>query len=154
MHGLTDLHIVLYEPEIPPNTGTIIRLAAITGAQLHLIHPLGFAMDEKPLRRAGLDYHEFAAVKEHDCLADFVRDVQPNRMLGLSTKGEKSHVEFEFERGDAVVMGPESRGLPEDVRHSLNDVLRIPMLPERRSLNLANATSVVVYEVWRQWGFC
>ena len=148
-------HVVLYEPEIPPNTGNIIRLCANTGCHLHLIEPLGFALDDARLRRAGLDYHEFAAVKTYDSLTNFVRSAQPARVFGLSTHGTRSLYACAFQAGDAFLFGPETRGLPVQVREELGSaqVLRIPLLPDNRSLNLSNAAAIVVYEAWRQNGF-
>jgi len=148
-------HIVLFEPEIPANTGNIIRLCANTGSQLHLIRPLGFDMDDKKLRRAGLDYHEFAAVLEYDSFDEFVEKVQPMRVFGISTKGQKYVHDLQYKEGDAFLFGPETRGLPEEVRESLgrDNVLRIPMQPTNRSLNLSNAVSLMVYEAWRQLEF-
>ena len=148
-------HVVLFQPEIPPNTGNIIRLCANCGAQLHLIRPLGFDMSDKQLRRAGLDYHEFARVKIHDNLAEFVQAIQPKRMLACSTKGGQNYTGIQYEPGDALLFGPETRGLPLEVLESLPEKqrLRIPMLPDNRSLNLANAVSIIVYEAWRQQGF-
>ena len=148
-------HIVLFEPEIPANTGNIIRLCANTGTQLHLIRPLGFDMDDKKLRRAGLDYHEFSDVQEYDSLEDFVEKIKPERMFGISTKGKKFVHDIEYKEGDAFLFGPETRGLPEEVRESLGagQVLRIPMQPTNRSLNLSNAVSLMVYEAWRQLEF-
>ena len=148
-------HIVLFEPEIPANTGNIIRLCANTGTQLHLIHPLGFDMDDKKLRRAGLDYHEFSDVKEYDGLDEFVEKVKPERMFGISTKGTKFVHDIEYKEGDAFLFGPETRGLPEEVRENLGagQVLRIPMQPTNRSLNLSNSVSLMVYEAWRQLEF-
>jgi len=148
-------HVVLFQPEIPPNTGNIIRLCANSGAQLHLIRPLGFDMSDKQLRRAGLDYHEFARVQIHDDLAAFVQAIQPNRLLACSTKGGQNYTGIQYEPGDALLFGPETRGLPLDVLESLPEEqrLRIPMLPNNRSLNLANAVSIIVYEAWRQQGF-
>ena len=148
-------HLVLFEPEIPPNTGNIIRLCANTGCQLHLIEPLGFDLDDAKLKRAGLDYHEFAAVRTYNSLAVFLLSAQPSRLFGLSTHGTRSLYECEFKPGDAFVFGPETRGLPKDVRESLGveHVLRIPLLPQNRSLNLSNAAAIVVYEAWRQNGF-
>lgn len=148
-------HIVLFEPEIPPNTGNIIRLCANTGMQLHLIEPLGFTLDDKKLKRAGLDYHEFAAVKTWHNLDEFTEQVRPARIFGLSTHGRCSFYETEFKPGDAFLFGPETRGLPVSVREGLGDehVLRIPMRPENRSLNLSNTVAIVVYEAWRQTGF-
>jgi len=148
-------HVVLFEPEIPPNTGNIIRLCANCGSQLHLIRPLGFEMSNKQLRRAGLDYHEFSEVKIHENLAAFVEIIQPNRVLACSTKGAQDYTGIQYEPGDALLFGPETRGLPLDVLESLppEHRLRIPMIPGNRSLNLANAVSIIVYEAWRQQGF-
>jgi tRNA (cytidine/uridine-2'-O-)-methyltransferase len=149
------LHIVLFQPEIPSNTGNIIRLCANTGAQLHLIHPLGFEMDDKRLKRAGLDYHEFTRVRLHDTYLDFVQQVMPRRCFGLSTHGKSNFYGTSFQAGDAFLFGPETRGLPAEMRNKLGDrhVLRLPMSPESRSLNLANTVAVVTYEVWRQQNF-
>ena len=149
------LHIVLYEPEIPPNTGNIIRLCANTGFQLHLIEPLGFAMDDKRLRRAGLDYREWQAVRIHPNWQFFLDEIKPARVYGLSTKGTRFYSEVDFKPGDALVFGPETRGLPEDFRDALgaNNVIRIPMQAESRSMNLSNAAAVLVYEAWRQLNF-
>ena len=148
-------HVVLFQPEIPPNTGNIIRLCANCGAQLHLIRPLGFDMSDKQLRRAGLDYHEFAEVHIHDDLAAFVQAIQPSRLLACSTKGGQDYTGIQYEPGDALLFGPETRGLPLEVLESLPEEqrLRIPMFPNNRSLNLANAVSIIVYEAWRQQGF-
>ncbi len=149
------LHIVLYQPEIPPNTGNIIRLCANTGFQLHLIEPLGFAWDDKRLRRAGLDYHEFAAVQRHANL-DAFRAAYPNsRLFGLSTKGRRYYHDVPFAAGDALLFGPETRGLPEDIRSALGPehLLRVPMTANSRSLNLSNTVALVAYEAWRQLGF-
>lgn len=148
-------HVVLFQPEIPPNTGNIIRLCANCGAQLHLIRPLGFEMSDKQLRRAGLDYHEFAEVQIHDDLDAFVQAVNPNRLLACSTKGSRNYTDVDYQPGDALLFGPETRGLPAEVLASLPDehLLRIPMRPENRSLNLANAVAIIVFEAWRQQGF-
>jgi tRNA (cytidine/uridine-2'-O-)-methyltransferase len=148
-------HVVLFEPEIPPNTGNIIRLCANCGAQLHLIRPLGFDMSDKQLRRAGLDYHEFAEVQIHDDLAAFKQAIQPRRLLACSTKGGQDYTGIQYEPGDALLFGPETRGLPLEILESLppENRLRIPMVPNNRSLNLANAVSIIVYEAWRQQGF-
>lgn len=145
-------HIVLYQPEIPPNTGNIIRLCANTGCHLHLIHPLGFELDDKKLRRAGLDYDEFAQVKNYDSLNHFMSEFGPGRIFACSTKGTHTHSDARFEADDAFIFGPETRGLPEEYLNSLPNahVLRIPMLPNSRSMNLSNSVSVVVYEAWRQ----
>lgn len=149
------LHIVLYEPEIPPNTGNIIRLCANTGMQLHLIHPLAFELDDARLKRAGLDYHEYAQIQEHSNLNAFFDTVNPQRVFALSTRGEQGFFDMNFQAGDAFLFGPETRGLPETVRASLGKehVLRLPMLKDSRSLNLSNTVAVVVYEAWRQLGF-
>lgn len=148
-------HIVLFEPEIPPNTGNIIRLCANTGAHLHLIHPLGFELDEKKLRRAGLDYHEWAEVKEYNKLNEFTATVDSDRIFAISTKGKTNYSEVSYQAGDSFIFGPETRGLPQDYLSSLREehVLRIPMLDSSRSLNLSNAASVLLYEAWRQIGF-
>ena len=148
-------HILLYEPEIPPNTGNIIRLCANTGARLHLIEPLGFDLDDARLRRAGLDYHEYAKVKRYASLGECLQQVQPTRVFGFSTKGKRNVFDVEFQAGDAFLFGPETRGLPAELRQKLGEdqVLRLPMLPVNRSLNLANAVAVVMYEAWRQQGF-
>lgn len=148
-------HIVLFEPEIPPNTGNIIRLCANTGAQLHLIEPLGFALDDAKLKRAGLDYREYAAVKTYANLPDFMQKVKPPRVFGFSTHGLRNVYDVTYAAGDAFVFGPETRGLPLLIRENLglDHVLRIPLLPDNRSLNLSNAVAIVVYEAWRQTGF-
>lgn len=148
-------HVVLYEPEIPANTGNIIRLCANTGSHLHLIHPLGFDMDDKKLRRAGLDYHEFSAAREYASLQEFTEKIKPERIFGISTKGCQYVQQVQFKAGDAFLFGPETRGLPEQVRTSLgaDKVLRLPMMPESRSLNLSNCAAVIVYEAWRQLAF-
>jgi tRNA (cytidine/uridine-2'-O-)-methyltransferase len=148
-------NIVLFEPEIPPNTGNIIRLCANTGCQLHLIEPLGFSMEEKALRRAGLDYHEFANIKMYSDYEAFLNEAKPNRLYALSTKGTADYSAAEFAADDFLMFGPETRGLPADVRESLpkEDVLRLPMLPNSRSLNLSNTVAIMVYEAWRQNGF-
>lgn len=148
-------HVVLFEPEIPPNTGNIIRLCANTGAQLHIIHPAGFKLDDSKLRRAGLDYHEFATLREWNNLAEFSAAIQPARMFACSTKGRNPFTEVQFAAGDAFLFGPESRGLPAAILDALppQQILRIPMLADRRSLNLSNAVAVVVYEAWRQNNF-
>ena len=149
------LHIVLFEPEIPPNTGNIIRLCANTGAQLHLIEPLGFELDDKRLRRAGLDYHEFADVQSYANLQDFIQKVKPHRLFGLSTHGKKSAFEVQYQKNDALLFGPETRGLPVEIKEDLGleFLLRLPMLPSNRSLNLSNTVAIMVYEAWRQLDF-
>jgi tRNA (cytidine/uridine-2'-O-)-methyltransferase len=148
-------HIVLYQPEIPPNTGNIIRLCANTGSALHLIQPLGFRLDDRKLRRAGLDYREWAAVQEHDSLQAFHQAVNPIRLWGVSTRGTTAYADASFHPGDAFLFGPETRGLPDDVLEGLGEaaVLRLPMAANSRSLNLSNTVAVLVYEAWRQQGF-
>lgn len=152
MHRLT---IVLYEPEIPPNTGNIIRLCANTGAHLCLIEPLGFPLDDKRMRRAGLDYHEFANMEVLPNWAAFCEVYAGRRILALSTHGKKYHHEIAYQAGDVLLFGPETRGLPPSVRESLpaDQLLRIPMQQSSRSLNLSNAVAVVLYEALRQQGF-
>lgn len=149
------LDVILYQPEIPPNTGNIIRLCANCGARLHLIRPLGFEMDHKQLRRAGLDYHEFAQVAVYDSLDEVLASVKPARVFACSTKGSRYYTEVTYQAGDALLFGPETRGLPAEILDSLpaDQVLRIPMRPENRSLNLSNAAALIVYEAWRQLGF-
>ena len=149
------LDVVLYQPQIPPNTGNIIRLCANTGFRLHLIEPLGFDLDDKKLRRAGLDYHEFAAIKRHQSFSDFIANQQPERILAITTKTKNYFGDIEFTRGDYLLFGSETSGLPEDVRQQIPDQhkIRIPMTEGSRSMNLSNATAVIVYEAWRQMGF-
>jgi len=148
------LDIVLFEPEIPPNTGNIIRLCANTGFKLHLIEPMGFDLDDKKLRRAGLDYLEFQSLQVHPNWDSYVHKVQPRNIYGLSTKGKKCFSKVSFQPGDCLLFGPETRGLPEDVRTSLGEnLIRLPMQPDSRSLNLSNAVSIVTYEAWRQLSF-
>ena len=148
-------NVILYQPEIPPNTGNVIRLCANTGAQLHLIRPLGFDLDDKQLRRAGLDYHEYANVRVHDALAACLQSLPDARLFAFTTKGARYYHEVNYQAGDALLFGPESRGLPADVLESLpgGQRLRLPMLPHNRSLNLSNTVAVAVYEAWRQCGF-
>lgn len=148
-------HMVLYEPEIPPNTGNIIRLCANTGASLHLIEPLGFTLDDRRLRRAGLDYHEWASVKRHGNLDDCLQTLDPKRVFALSTRGRMTHSEAKFQLGDAFLLGPETRGLPQSVLDSLppEQRLRLPMLPGSRSLNLSNTAAIILFEAWRQVDF-
>jgi len=146
------VRVVLFEPEIPPNTGNVIRLCANTGAELHLIEPLGFALDHAKMRRAGLDYREFADISTHASLADFLATVRPPRLFALSTRGATRYDKVRFQDGDAVMFGPETRGLPQAVLDALpaDHVLRLPMRPGNRSVNLSNAVAVVVFEAWRQ----
>lgn len=148
-------HVVLFNPEIPPNTGNVIRLCANSGARLHLIRPLGFDLDHAKLRRAGLDYHEFARVQVHDDFAAFLGDVNPPRVFALSTRGRRCYADVAFAPGDAFMFGCETRGLPDTVIDALPESarLRLPMQPGNRSLNLSNAVAVMVYEAWRQSGF-
>ena len=147
--------IVLYQPEIPPNTGNIIRLCANTGFRLHLIKPLGFELDDQRLKRAGLDYHEYADLQTHESYEDFLATVKPARVHALSTKGSHNYSEHAFQEGDVLMFGPETRGLPKEILESLpkEQVLRLPMLEGSRSLNLSNTVAVMVYEAWRQQGF-
>jgi len=148
-------NIVLFEPEIPPNTGNIIRLCANTGSQLHLIKPLGFELDDKRLRRAGLDYHEFANIKVYEDYEDFITRQKPKRVFACTTKANQSYTDINYQPGDTLLFGPETRGLPEVVRHGLKPEhnIRISMLPDSRSLNLSNAVAVILFEAWRQQGF-
>ncbi|MBT8422866.1 MAG: tRNA (uridine(34)/cytosine(34)/5-carboxymethylaminomethyluridine(34)-2'-O)-methyltransferase TrmL [Gammaproteobacteria bacterium] len=147
--------LILYQPEIPPNTGNIIRVCANTGTTLHLVHPLGFALDDKRMRRAGLDYHEYAAVQEHDSLDACLVALGDRRVFALSTRGTRNYAEVDYQPGDAFLFGPETRGLPQATLDELppEQRLRIPMRPDNRSLNLANSAAIVLYEAWRQHGF-
>ena len=150
-------HIVLVEPEIPPNTGNVIRLAANTGCQLHLVEPLGFEIDDKHLRRAGLDYHEYAPMHRHADWQAFLDTAKPDpaRMFALTTRGSNSPYDSTFAAGDWLVFGSETKGLAETVRAGFRpaNCLRLPMLVGQRSLNLSNAVAVTVFEAWRQTGF-
>jgi tRNA (cytidine/uridine-2'-O-)-methyltransferase len=148
-------HIVLYEPEIPANTGNIIRLCANAGTQLHLIRPLGFELDDKKLRRAGLDYHEWVAVKEHSSLNAFIETVKPERIFALTTKAKQIVSDVAFQPQDAFLFGPETRGIPENILADMgvNRCLYLPMQAESRSLNLSNTVAIVLYEAWRQLSF-
>ncbi len=148
-------HVALYQPEIPPNTGNIIRLCANTGAQLHLIHPLGFTLEDKQLRRAGLDYHEWVQVQEYADFSAFIEIMGTHRWWALTTKGKRSFHEVDYQEQDALLFGPETRGLPNEILKQIpvERRLRIPMLPQARSLNLSNTVAVVVYEAWRQLGY-
>ena len=149
------LNIVLYEPEIPPNTGNIMRLCANTGCTLHLVKPLGFELNDKQLRRAGLDYRDYADVREWENLDTLLNDFNRKRVFAITTKGSINHTQVEFEAGDILMFGPETRGLPNEVLGLMagNRKIRIPMLHNSRSLNLSNAVSIVVYEAWRQLEF-
>lgn len=149
-------HVALYEPEIPPNTGNIIRLCANTGSMLHLIHPLGFRLDDAKMRRAGLDYHELACVQQHENFTAFMEALTPNtRIFACSTKGKQNYHQVSYRAGDCLLLGPETRGLPSDLLNKLlaEQIIRIPMKAESRSLNLSNATAVILYEALRQVDF-
>jgi tRNA (cytidine/uridine-2'-O-)-methyltransferase len=150
-------HVVLVEPEIPPNTGNVIRLCANTGAQLHLIEPLGFPLDDAKMRRAGLDYHDYATMKVHKNWEAFLLDAKPDtgRMFAMTTHGSSPFADVQFEAGDVFVFGAESRGLDPALRESFPPAqrIRLPMMPGNRSLNLSNTVAVVVYEAWRQNGY-
>ena len=147
--------IALFEPEIPPNTGNIIRLCANTGAALHLIEPLGFKLEDKQLKRAGLDYHEYANLTLHKNWADFAAAMTGRRMFAITTKGSQNYAKVQFKAGDVFVFGPETRGLPDDISAEFapENRLRLPMLPDSRSLNLSNSAAVLLYEAWRQVAF-
>lgn len=149
------LQVVLYQPEIPPNTGNIIRLCANAGAALHLIRPLGFELSEARVRRAGLDYREMAQVHEHDDYAAYLKAAKPGRVFAISTRGRRRYTDAVFRAGDALLFGPETRGLPQTMLDAMpaDQILRLPMRPDNRSLNLSNAVAVVVYEAWRQSAF-
>jgi tRNA (cytidine/uridine-2'-O-)-methyltransferase len=148
-------HVILYQPEIPPNTGNVIRLCANSGCRLHLIRPLGFTLKDKQLLRAGLDYHEFATLRVHDTLPDCLSEFDPARVFALTTKGSQAFHQVHYQTGDAFLFGPESRGLPAEVLSQFNaeQRVRLPMLPDNRSLNLSNTVAVAVFEAWRQCGF-
>ena len=147
--------VILHQPEIPPNTGNAIRLCANTGARLHLVRPLGFDMDDRQLRRAGLDYHEYARVQVHDSLAAALAAIAPTRLFALSTRSAVRYDAPRFAEGDAFLFGSETRGLPREVLEAVPAAqrLRLPMRPDNRSINLSNAVAVVVFEAWRQQGF-
>jgi tRNA (cytidine/uridine-2'-O-)-methyltransferase len=149
------LHVVLFQPEIPPNTGNVIRLCANTGAALHLIRPLGFELDDRRLKRAGLDYHEWAEMAVYDSLEACLAAAQPQTVYAFSTRARQNYAEVSFREGDLLLFGPETRGLPEEVLNSVapRQRLRIPMVGASRSMNLANAVAVGLYEAWRQLGF-
>ena len=154
-HNVRMLNVVLFRPEVPPTTGNVIRLCANTGARLHLVGPLGFALDDTRLRRAGLDYHEYANLSVHEDLDAFIDAVKPARLYALSTRGRQRYDQVAFNADDAVMFGSETSGLPAEVLESLppEQRLRLPMRPHNRSLNLSNAVAVVVFEAWRQQGF-
>ena len=149
------LHIVLFNPEIPPNTGNVIRLCANTGFQLHLIEPLGFALEDKKLRRAGLDYHEWATLQVHAHWQDFLDHIKPARVFACEVGGQTRYDQARFQRGDALLFGPETSGIPHALLDSLPaaQTLRLPMQPGQRSLNLSNAVAVLAFEAWRQLEF-
>jgi tRNA (cytidine/uridine-2'-O-)-methyltransferase len=148
------LHLILYQPEIPPNTGNVIRLCANVGACLHLVHPLGFTLDERRLRRAGLDYHELATIVEHESLGACLKTIRPSRVFALTTHATRSLYDARFGPNDAFLLGPETRGLPRAVLDEIDPDkrLRIPLRPGNRSLNVSNAAAVALYEAWRQLG--
>ncbi len=148
-------NIALFEPEIPPNTGNIIRLASNSGCQLHLIEPLGFDLDEKSLRRAGLDYHQYSSLQTYKSWPEFLSKREGGKIYAFSTKGKKSYTDINYGEGDYLLFGPETRGLPESVRISqdVDEVLTIPMQSSSRSLNLSNSAAIAVYEAWRQLNF-
>lgn len=147
------MHIVLYEPEIPPNTGNIIRLCVNVGARLHLIQPLGFDLSDKQLRRAGLDYREQAVIQQWPSFADWRNDHLDSRVLACSTRGTTRYDQVDYQNNDALLFGPETRGLPQALIDNADLGLRIPMRPGNRSLNLSNSVAVIAYEAWRQQGF-
>jgi len=155
MSQVPTFHVILFQPEIPPNTGNVIRLCANTGARLHLVEPLGFALEDKQLKRAGLDYHEYSRLQVHADLDAALASIAPRRLFALSTRASVRYDSVAFEDGDAFLFGPESRGLPQHLLDSLADGrrLRLPMRPDNRSLNLSNTVAVVMYEAWRQHGF-
>jgi len=149
------LNIVLYQPEIPPNTGNIIRLCANTGFRLHLIEPLGFEVDDKRLRRAGLDYREFQTLQIHPDWPSYLSTVNPKNIYALSTKGTVNYSSVAYQPNDTLLFGPENRRIPDGNRNffGLNNILRLPMYSSSRSLNLSNTVAIVTYEAWRQLGF-
>jgi tRNA (cytidine/uridine-2'-O-)-methyltransferase len=148
-------HIVLFEPEIPPNTGNIIRLCANTGAQLHLIEPLGFTLSNAKLKRAGLDYQEWAKIQIHPDFNAFRQTVTAEHFYACSTKGSRYYTDVSFQKEDVLIFGPETRGLPMTLLDTFpkDNIIRIPMQPHSRSLNLSNAVAIILYEAWRQQGF-
>ena len=152
---MSRLSIILFEPEIPPNTGNIIRLCANTGAKLHLIKPLGFKLEDKSLRRAGLDYHEWADLKTWDSLEECLAYIKPDNAYAMTTKGTRSFFDVQFGHNDALIFGPETRGLPKEYLESRphETLCRLPMSPNGRSLNLSNSVAIAMYEAWRQLDF-
>lgn len=149
------IHVVLYQPQIPPNTGNVIRLMANTGFKLHLIEPLGFDFEEKQLRRAGLDYHDLARVTRYPNYQAFIDSLQPKRIFAITTKGHVCYSSVKYTEEDVLLFGSETNGLPDEVMNSVSTDhrLRIPMQPNNRSLNLSNSVSILTYEVWRQFDF-
>lgn len=149
------IHVVLYNPKIPPNTGNVIRLMANTGFKLHLIEPLGFDFEEKQLRRAGLDYHDITQVSRHADFSALLDSLKPHRVFAITTKGTRSYTSVSFQRGDVLLFGSETDGLPAPVMDAIpaEQRLKIPMQPNNRSLNLSNSVAIVVYEAWRQLEF-
>lgn len=149
------MHVVLFQPEIPPNTGNIIRLCANTGCDLHLIKPLGFELTDKTLKRAGLDYHEYATIRYYENWPHFLEQHPAIRLFAFSTKGQNRHTDIHYQKNDFLLFGPETRGLPPDILNTLapQHILRIPMQALSRSLNLANTVAIAVYEAWRQLDF-
>ena len=149
------LNIVLFEPEIPPNTGNIMRLCSNSGSHLHLIHPLGFNLNEKSLRRAGMDYRELAVVTEYKNYSDFIKKNNPSRIFACSTKGTTCYSSVTFHENDFLLFGPETRGLPDNILQSTEDTfkIRIPMKAQSRSINLSNAVAIILFEAWRQLDF-
>ncbi|MGG6463094.1 tRNA (uridine(34)/cytosine(34)/5-carboxymethylaminomethyluridine(34)-2'-O)-methyltransferase TrmL [Solilutibacter silvestris] len=149
------LHVILHQPEIPPNTGNVIRLCANTGARLHLVEPLGFSIDDRQLKRAGLDYHEYAEMRVHPSLDAALAAIGPTRVFALSTRGRTRHDQVDWRVDDTLLFGSETAGLPADVMNTISDErrIRLPMRPENRSLNLSNAVAITVFEAWRQLGF-
>jgi tRNA (cytidine/uridine-2'-O-)-methyltransferase len=149
------IHLVLVNPEIPPNTGNIIRLCANTGYYLHLIKPLGFDLDNRNLVRAGLDYHDLVLLKVHETLEIFIQDIRPNRILATTAHTKKLYTDIKFNKNDAILFGPESKGLNKSVIDiiSTNNIFKLPMIQNSRSLNLSNAVSIIAYESWKQLNF-
>ncbi len=145
-------HIALHQPEIPPNTGNIIRLCANTGASLHLIHPLGFVLDDKKLQRAGLDYHEWVSTQQHQNFAEFQQKANYSRLFAVSTKGQQYYHQVQYQANDGFLFGAETSGLPAEILEPL-EVIRVPMLANQRSLNLSNTVAIVLYEALRQQQF-
>lgn len=149
------LHVILHQPEIPPNTGNVIRLCANSGARLHLVEPLGFSIDDRQLKRAGLDYHEYAEMRVHPSLDAALAAIGPTRVFALSTRGQLRHDQVDWRGDDTLLFGSETAGLPQEVMNTISDErrIRLPMQPRNRSLNLSNAVAITVYEAWRQLGF-